>query len=326
MKSSAYELLRERFQGAREDRKGNIYIDCPNCDRAAKDKKCSFSPKGFNCFVCGECGSLPKLLQLLDVEWRGKRAFAAPSPQIVSPPPLRPWQLDPQKYLNEFMQDSAVVFEQWQKYRPLTAETIAKWEFGLGTLPSSACVHERLIYPARWGGAILAFRGRARFCLVCPKWLQSAGSKIVLWGIEHLRKAGPGQTVFVCESPVDAAHLMQDVPGAFAVAGTGGANTWRDKWTKILATCKPALVIVIYDNDLPGQGGQSASAEMARLWWEKHPSAYRLPKAGGPKVANKLLMAGLAVRMYSWTNAPIGADVGWLLTEGSEEILAEGLD
>jgi len=159
----------------------------------------------------------------------------------------------------------------------------------------------------------VAFRGRAFEC-DCEKWLCSAGSKVVLWGIENV---GEGDTVIVAESPIDAALAMQETPEIVAVASTGGAGTWRGVWSLRLARLRPARVIVWYDNDLAGTPSPTIRKELAQEWRKKNPKAKRLPRANGPWVANSLLKVRVPAMLYQWpAEAPAKADLSTVLMKG----------
>jgi len=114
-----------------------------------------------------------------------------------------------------------------------------------------------MIYPVYEEEAVVALRGRAVDC-TCPKWLNSKGSKVALWGSQYLRL---GAQVYIVENPVDAMLLMQEWPTKVAVAGTGGAGTWRDEWTKRILTSRPSQIWIVYDNDVAGKNGSAKVAQ-----------------------------------------------------------------
>jgi len=286
-----YNTLRHRLR-VEPDRKGECWIACPECGR--EDEKCSFSPKGWHCFVCGAGGALKGLAEQLNIR-RVETSYR--KPQSKPPPRRRPfgWQENSYHVLRQFIGNPNRV-ELWNNYRPFTTRTIERWKLGVGMLPNCRCQHRRLVYPAFLGDKIVAFRGRAFEC-GCDKWLQSAGSQIVLWGDELLTE---GQTVIVCESPIDAMLAMQETPGIVAVASTGGAGNWREEWTKRLRDARPYHVVVWFDNDLAGTPTPETLRELGREWMEKHPKAKKLPRQNGPWVANLLLKERIPTALYHW--------------------------
>ena len=287
-----YQELAHRC-GAEPDRKGECWIACPECGR--EDEKCSFSERGWHCFVCGGGGSLKELSDLLGIRRTEPYREVKRKPK---PERAFQWQADAARVLDGFtMHPHREAF--WQKYRPFTPETIERWRLGVGVLPVCRCTHTRLVYPAYSGVKVVAFRGRASEC-ECTKWLQSAGSQIVLWGEELLTE---GQVVIVCESPVDAMYAMQEHPEVVAIASTGGAGTWREEWTARLASAHPDHVVVWFDNDLAGAPTPETFRALGKEWKEKHPQARRLPRQNGPWVANLLLRARLPAELYRW---PVG--------------------
>lgn len=286
-----YRTLSQRC-GAEPDRKGECWIPCPECGR--EDEKCSFSERGWHCFVCGAGGALQELAKLLDVQ--KFEPFRMP-PKRKPTPRKRTylWQENTNALLLSLLSHPKRI-EFWQAYRPFTTRTIDFWRLGVGTLPACRCKHRRLIYPAFKDRKIIAFRGRAVEC-ECAKWLQSAGSQVVLWGESLLTE---GQVVIVCESPVDAMLAMQQTPDVVAIASTGGAGMWRPSWTERLKTAEPEHVVVWFDNDLAGTPTSEALRELGRRWMQEHPKARKLPRAHGPWLANLLLKAHLPTALYHW--------------------------
>jgi hypothetical protein len=291
-----YSILCEKL-GEPHNQKGEVWLDCPECGIDGKDH-CSFGVKGWHCFVCGEGGSLAGLARNLSVtlqqpfrmerKERKKRARR-----------WQEWQYEPERFLQGFERDNPVTH--WQAYppegRPFTLQTVKRWRLGYGVLPSCACHHKRLVYPAiRMDGRIVAFRGRALGC-DCEKWIQSAGSRVILWNAEDVIKC---RTVIVCESPVDGMLAKQYMPDVGVVASTGGAGTWRDAWTELFTKHAHDLVIVWFDNDLSGQAAGETKRLLAAEWMKKHPKAKNLPRANGPHVANKLAKAGVPVYLHEW--------------------------
>jgi len=301
--------------GVEPDEQGERWIDCPNCGTEAEKEHCSYSPRGWYCFVCTAKGGLKDLSDRLGTQPASEpyRKPARRKEKAKHRP--RFWQQHAEEVLNALTGHPETV-ALWNGYRPFTLDTIRVWNLGVGTLPSCRCKHNRLIYPSYDAtGRVVAFRGRAFEC-DCAKWLQSAGSRVTLWGgslIPYEQQA----IVIVCESPVDAMLAMQETPGIVAVASTGGAGTWRDSWTKWIASQKPARVIIWYDNDLPGTPNEHLMVELAKEWRRKHPKAKKLPVPNGPRVANALRREGVNAVLYKWTvSAPEKADLSWALMEG----------
>lgn len=287
--------------GVEPDRKGECWIACPFCGK--EEDHFSFSERGFHCFVCGESGSLKVLQEKLGTRTDEPYRYVKPKPK---PARSYRWQENAGQLLAHFETHPRLV-ELWQRYRPFTAETIRRWHLGVGVLAACRCKHRRLIYPAFADGQIVAFRGRTVEC-ACDKWLQSAGSQVVLWGFELLE---PGAKVIVAESPVDAMLAMQEEPSIVAVASTAGAGTWRAEWTEIVRDSRPSQVVVWYDNDLAGSPSPSVRSVLAEAWHKAHPQIERLPRANGPWVANQLLKAGIPALLYRWpVSAPPKADLG----------------
>ena len=296
---------------AEPDRRGEVHIDCPYCGKQAKRGQTHFrfSVRGFKCWVCGESGSLKRLAEQLDAQ-----PLDRPVPRAVAPvAPARPraWQTNPQAVLERFL-EAPDRLPLWQAYKPLTLETIARWKLGVGLLPSSACRHQRLIYPLLEDGRIVGFRGRSTGC-DCPKWLTAGGSKTVLFGLELVE---PGSEVILVENPVDALLAIQETPGVVAVASTAGAGTWREEWTQELRQRRPAHVTVWLDHDLAGNGSRYHWHEMVADWKAKHPDCKRIPDPNGPRIANLLEAAGIRASLYVWPKGtPLKYDLGSALIE-----------
>lgn len=296
--------------GGHPDRRGHVHITCPECGKEVKrgQTHCSFSARGVHCFVCGYSASLQKLAEALGARPLQPARIHQPRQE---PPKPRQWQQAPERYLQAFLEALDRV-EAWQRYKPLTLESISRWQLGVGVLPSSQCSHRRLIYPLLEAGRIVGFRGRAIRC-DCPKWLTAGGSLTMLWGLELVTS---GCDILVVENPVDAMLAMQVEPTAVAVGSTAGAATWRDEWTAGLVERRPRRVLVWLDHDLAGNGSRYHHAELVAAWRVRNPTAKRLPCANGPKICNRLLAAGLRASLYQWpAGTPPKADLGSLLTQ-----------
>lgn len=316
MKADPLDLL-DRHYGEQPDRRGERHVKCPFCSNEPNRRKpnFSYSERGAGCYSCGHTASLNALCAFLGLT-EDKYLPAPPAPR--QRPPQRAtepfaWQLNPERLLETYTRHPRRV-ELWQQHKPLSAETIERWQLGVGKLPASSCKHERLILPVIEAGQVVGFRGRAIRC-DCPKWLAPAGFTAHLFGREAVR---PGGILWIVENNVDALLMMQLYPEYDAVASTHGCSTWLDEWTAHVASRAPRLVIVALDNDLPGNGGGKHRGELIRRWREEHPAARRLPIAWGPRIADKLVRAGLTTRLYIYPDgAPAKASVADLCQEAA---------
>lgn len=300
-------LLNHEHAG-KTNRRGWTAIACPNCQEN-RQYKSAFNDKFFKCFICGETCSLLAFAKKLGMN--GAAQFQRRRVFVPTPPKPRWWHKEPQRWADRSLAHLQRV-ELWQEYRPFTLDNIGRWKLGVSVVPSTPCKHLRLTY-VYMDGDRPTLRGRLLNCGCDPKglkWVTAGGGRQALWGRDMLR---PGATVVVCESPVDAMFAMQEDGDLVAVAGTAGAGSWNDEWTQAIAESAPALVVVAYDNDLQGQAQGETRRRLAREWRTNRPKAQRVPAANGPKVANKLLGAGLTTRLFDWENHPPGADIGWLL-------------
>lgn len=283
------------------DRKGEVWIDCPQC---GKDKKhFSFSERGGHCFACDYSASLKAIARLLQL---ATERVVAPR-RAVQPQEPRHWQKRPEYYLDRYCGALDRV-TRWQAYKPLTLDSIARFRIGVGVLPASRCEHRRLIVPVFAHGQIVAFHGRAFLSHdTDAKWLTAGGSsKQVLWGADSLR---PGATVVIVENFVDAILVMQHEPELVALAG-GGAS-WRDEWTDQIARERPRHVLVLLDNDLAGFPNLETYAYLRGEWEKEHPGVV-VPEPRGPKIVTSLLAAGIrSVRGPNWpAGTPPKYDIG----------------
>lgn len=292
------------------------HADCPFCGKEAKrgQKHFSFCEEGYFCHVCQEGGSLNKLARHLAIQ--PSADYRPVRPQRQQQPALpREWQHNPERYVQRFCEAPSRLHD-WQSYKPLSLETIAKYRLGVGILPSSRVKQRRLIVPVYSKGQVVALHGRAYM----PgddeaKWLTAAGSrKDVLFNADALK---PGTTVIICENMVDCL-LAQEAADCVAVAA--GGVSWREEFSQIIAASRPKHVIVWLDNDLVGQ----ANAETHRLLiaeWRREmqarvaagkiPRIPSPPERQGPKIANSLLSLGVKASLYQWPrgSAP-KADIG----------------
>lgn len=294
------------------------FIECPVCGKPAASRDCSYSPRGWHCFVCGSGGSLADL-----AEKQGLTVAKLPPLPRVAKAKAAPVWLDRSA-------DIALAWAQhpnrvalWQAYKPVSTETIARYHLGVGCLDlyrgvgyhTSRCPHERLTYPvADLEGRVRALRGRTLAddpCTCGAGWMSVAGSEVLLWGADLPYRPG---LVVVAENPVDAMLARQE--GIAAVAGTGGAGTWRPEWSAYLARKAPVQVIVWYDNDLAGWPNEETYAAQTAIWQANNPRATTTPQPNGPKVAKSLAAVGIRVSHHPWARGtPVGYDLGKYISE-----------
>lgn len=269
---------------AKKRRDGQHHADCPFCRKEMKRNQThfSFSDKGYYCFVCGAGGSIHKLAAQLEL----------PTTQYNPKPKSKPAEHKPfiwhRSVLERFLVPER--FKLWRAYKPLSRELIQRFKLGVGTLPRSACTHQRLIVPIIYRDEITGFRGRRMACS-CAKWLVSAKTSpksSPLYGIELAPHWGG---VFViCENPIDALLVSQQTE--FAGVATYSTSYWEDEWTNDLINRKPSLVMVCYDNDMAG-------------------------KTAGIRLANRLSKKRIPVRMMDWKDAPEKHDIGSMILAGA---------
>lgn len=300
--------------GGKPNRRGWIDAVCPACGKQPKHGQIHFGYRetGGHCFVCGWRGSLRDLADLLSVD---SRDYVAPVREPPPPPkPIARWRLNPDRLLAQY-HDHPDRLQRWQRYKPLKAETIERFGFGLGRLPFQddndqwyMSRHEWLTVPVYADGALAALRGR-NLTGNGAKWISATGSNYALWNVDDVRF---GATVWLCENYVDAAWLMQEHPEWDAVA-IGGATTWRRHWARQLAARRPAQVIVALDNDLPGNGGGARREQWLAEWKARRPGVTP-PDANGPRIVDDLQLSGVPATLFVWPdNAPYKAGVDWAL-------------
>lgn len=284
------------------------HADCPFCGKEIKkgQKHFSFCEDGYTCWVCDAKGGLQKLAQHIGAGGMVER----PARRAVQPQEPRSWQQRPDYYLSRYTGALDRV-TRWQGYKPLSLDSILRWNLGVGVLPSSRCQHRRLILPVFDDGKVAAFHGRAYLADdTDAKWLTSGGSsKQVLFNGDLLRT---GCTVLIVENFVDAILAMQAAPDVVAVAG-GGAS-WQEVWTAQIAASQPKQVLIWLDHDLAGNGSRYHQAELLAEWKRRNPKAQHVPEPSGPKIANQLLEAGARASLYEWPKgSPLHADIGMAL-------------
>lgn len=317
-RDNLFEVVHSQLQGI-PNRRGFYDAPCPFCGKPAKPGQNHFgyNAHSFNCFVCGSRGSLATLADYLRLGTDGytpthRVAVPRPAPQ---PKPVVPWQQHADKLLARYT-DHPHRFDAWRRYKPLTAETVARFGFGLGRLPfqreNGAWTFSRqewLVVPLWENGQLVGLRGRNQTSRG-PKWISATGSTHALWGVEFVR---PGATTWLCENYVDAAWLMQEHPDWCAVA-IGGATTWKAEWAEQLAARQPELVIVALDNDLVGGARGKLLRRLQREWVRDRGT--EPPQPNGPKIANALQRAGVSAALFQWPDAaPVKAGLDWILAQ-----------
>lgn len=307
------------------------FIDCPVCGKSQASKDCSYSDRGWHCFVCGSGGSLSDL---------ARRTGAAETEVKLPPLPQIKRSASWFDHADKIMARLTAHpdrYRWWTSYKSILPRTIDLFDLGVGELDqfpilgfhTSRCIHSRITYPVRnRAGQVRAIRGRSLLSPPCcgDSWMSMAGSEVLLWEPATNGAPLPGpavlEQIIICENPVDAMLAWQE--GVYAVAGTGGAGTWRDEWTARLVELAPKSVVVWYDNDLAGCPNQETYWGQVSRWWDKMRQRQaegaiknlppKAPEPNGPKVANRLLKAGIKARCFHWPSgtAP-GYDLGALI-------------
>jgi len=301
------ELL--NFTHAHVDHFGEAHIDCPECGHPVKPNQthCSFSERGWYCFVCGASGSLEALARLLGL---GERTYI---PQATHPNPkpltVPPWRLHSESWLEKY-QLHPRRFELWSHYKPLALQTIVDHRLGVGRLPASRCSHDRLIVPVFWGMTLVGLRGRRIDCDCPAKWLPAVGTPLEILPLYNAQALGKRQVVFIMENPVDALLLTQE-KAPWVGLSIYSTSYWKQDWVGEIKAADPEMVIIALDNDLVGNGGAAQRDVFAAEWKRTHND--RLPKPRGVFIANQLNAAGIPATLFDWGVAPNKADIGDLL-------------
>lgn len=244
------------------DRKGEIWLACPNCGRPQKSRHFSVhAERGAHCHACGYSPSLRQLAEALGVDTG--REYQPPA-QPERPAAPKPW-LARANVIAESLAQSPNTLRAWADYKPLPADVISSRRLGYGLFPgglwsqkTGRCEHPRLIVPIYRAGVVTGFRCRAVKC-ACDKWLSPGGSKLWLYDIE---RAHAGATIWIVENPIDA--LMLQLRG-YQAAATFGASIWNDAYTAAVVAAAPAQVIVAGDNDEAGRGMNDRITKALRL-------------------------------------------------------------
>jgi predicted RNA-binding Zn-ribbon protein involved in translation (DUF1610 family) len=297
------------------DRHGEAHITCPACghESTPRDPHCSFSERGWHCFSCGEGSSLRDLARRVNLEAGDYMPSAAPRKAPEKRRTGLPYwmTLNSPEACQSRYESHPRRFELWAGYKRLSYELIEACGLGVGALPpySSKCSHERLIVPVWWGTIFVGFRARSLGC-DCGKWLATAGwdyERAPLYNQDALRS---GAVVWIVENPIDALIVGEQTP--YIGVATYSVSYWRDAWTAALREARPELIVVAYDQDLPGNGGAQRRREFERVWLAD-PKHKAVPRPNGIRLVNDLLRAGLPATLFDWGRAENKMDIGSLL-------------
>ncbi len=288
------------------DRTGEAHFTCPECGHGSScnSPHCSFSTRGWHCFVCGAGGSLSDLAKRVELE---NKLYNAPVRHQEAPRAPATW-LGNAEYLCRQYEAHRDAQRLWWDYKPVPVGVFQAKRLGVGVLPASKCPHERLIVPIIDGTEIVGFRGRSLGC-ACGKWLAPGGTRIDLYPLYNEDQLRPGGIVWIVENPIDAL-LIQHYTGVAIYS----VSYWQERWERALLGARPQLVVVALDNDLVGNGGAARRDEFVRTWLEKHP---RVPTPSGVKIVNRLRKIGINAVLYDWGSAEYKADIGSLIMEGA---------
>ena len=312
---------------AQPDSHGEAHVPCPNCGKEPKPGQVhfSFSVRGGYCMVCGEAYSLPALARIWGQEVPEFTPIRAHHPADRAALDVAKVKAAPADFerLAMIFANSQDALPQWLAYKRVPESLVAAYRLGYGAYPqyTSKCSHRRLQVPLIERGQVVGFRSRSVGC-DCAKWLSPAGSRTLLSNGERLTR-GPyygmgfalnawvphGDVLYIIENPVDAILLEHNSPEVYAVA-TLGVTMWQPEWTELVVRARPAMVVVAYDNDRPGNGGGIPGRD---AWLRDHPKDI-VPN--GVKLVNALLTAGVNARLFPWADSPLKADIGDLITRG----------
>lgn len=293
---------------------------CPFCSKAKGHfgYTAGYTAGGrYKCFHCGESGSLyglAKELQLLPDSTYVPKSLPRPSLAEPEKPAAPPAWLAYGEHLVEGYTSHPMRVQLWQAYKPIQIEMIQRYGLGVGVIPGWERRGSCLTVPV-WDetGRIIGLRGRAQNG-DGPKWINAPGTGAYLYNLPEI---GERKVLWIVENMIDALLIMQSSPDYDAAAPTTGVSTWREEWSTRIAAMGFEMVIVAYDNDLPGQASGKMREGLLREWAQTHPGQ-QPPKPNGPKVANDLLRAGAKAVLYEWQDAPAKADIGWLLSQHPE--------
>lgn len=278
------------------------HTKCPKCG----GDKFDFSPNGAHCFrgSCNYSASLWTYAREIGYDLDSPKPLPAYTPKVKPQTPTY-WQKNPQLFLDRYTSHPETI-ARWQEYKPLSVDTIAKYQLGYGPMPEpSRCQHNRLIVPIFQGEQITGFRGRVAVECDCPKWLTAKNATATLYGLDNVQ---PGDVVWWLENMIDALLLMQtSTRGYKAVASTAGAGTWK-RFIDSVVERQPRLVIVALDNDLAGQPNSETFPVLVERHKQKTGQEYT-QTPNGFLIYDALCKARLNVALWKWpAGSRIGAD------------------
>jgi hypothetical protein len=282
------------------DRKGEAHTTCPACGHTSDPRHphFSFSQKGAHCFSCGYSAGLQGYAKLVGIT----EIKVTLTPRAQAQPPT--WLSQAGGLVDKYTTNPQA-WDKWQAYKKVSRPTFESHRLGLGILPLSPCHHPRLIVPIMRGTEIVGLRGR-RIACDCAKWLAPKDTSIELYPLYNAEPE-PRGIVFITENPVDALMIGDAYPLLHGVA-TYSTSYWYPHWEQQLSQAE--MVVVAFDNDLPGCGGGCNREKFIKEWLLTHPL---VPEARGIKLVNRLLEIGLPARLYDWGDKPSKFDMGDLL-------------
>jgi len=323
------------------------FIVLPECPFCGGNKKAgirrvldgTYYKHRFNCFVCGKKVQSPEDWQELAARMAAPMQYQPTPKRQQAAPKTYPWQADPMRWHSRYTNDRNAVIDAWQAYKPLSEQTIVRYQLGYGAFSRSQfnhddyliCEHPRLMYAniENADNQASAFRGRIYKCNCDPKkhkWLSIMGSQAWLWGQYHILKHAHGKRLIIGENPVDGMLAMQAMPGVLAVASTAGAGTFPDAWLQLIAAAKPKSVLIWLDNDLIGNPNEETRELLLARWIAKmrakgvEPTPqmieHQRTKAMGPKLVKALQALGVPTRAKEWASGTVPKmDMGQYLIE-----------
>jgi hypothetical protein len=283
---------------------------------------------GARCWACGYRGSLAKLATYLDVQ--GAESHSA-APRELPPTPIAPWAADDalERYRRAMGQRWGDVVAAWQRYKPLSEQSIKAADLGLGKLPLYdedgdrwyESRYPRLLYPLVEGGRIVGIAGRAYLPEDGgPKWLTGSTSTLILHGLDTIE---PGDAVIWVENRVDRLLVLEERPDVRCIAS--GGLTWRPEWLDAIAARRPRAVLMMLDNDLAGCPNQQTYIRGKAAWLARMQAQVKAGKIKqvppfqeprGPVIANALLERGVKASVYRWANnTPEHQDIGSVIVQ-----------
>lgn len=322
-----FAVVHGRLSGTPARRDGEYHADCPYCGKEAKRGQTHFtySPRGGHCFVCGGGGGLVGLARHLGLFDDSKAPSSLPRPTMAEPAPPPPppawraWRRA--EYMDAYYPCASTVAAAWRASsydKPVTIGDVVRHWLGYGVLPGG---HERRLIVPIFGadGRLACMRGRLPDS---SGWMSPAGWRLAELPLFNLRSARPGDTIVVVENAVDAIllsrHYEQRAALAVAVA-TLSVSYWTNAWDDALVALKPARVLVVYDNDLAGNGVSDDEARAAEQQRWRDEKRHEPPPARGPLLAQRLQRLGLRASVYQYPpGTPVGADPGDFIRQRKE--------